>query len=221
MWLESIRGSKDHAEKCPTCGSCVQRRAYGEMHAGSFVLDGQRVEIRRVPDARFIDPVVLDPLTQYFDGGLYRLWPSEKYFSRGGKKIHRLVWASAFGIIPDGCHIHHRDRDPANNLLSNLECQDSQEHMGSHPNLTNHKFTANARQRAKDWHQSEAGLLWHRRQSENIKGWIKWSRVDKPCIECGEIFKAFNRRGPTAQKFCTDVCRVTNYRKRVAAQRAR
>lgn len=222
MWLENVSGSEDHKEKCPTCGGCVQRRAYGEMYAGSFILDGQRVEIRRVPNAGFIDPVVLDAITQYFDGKLHRLWPSEKYFACGGKKLHRRVWEVAFGAIPDGCHIHHRDAIAANNLLSNLECQPSTEHLSStwHDKHKHRGFTANARDRAVAWHKSEAGLLWHRRQSDSIKTWIKWARVDKPCVECGAVFKAFDRSGPTSQKFCTDVCRVTNYRKRVAAKRA-
>src|SRR6266404_1217002 len=100
MWLEAISRTKKNSAKCPTCGSAVQRRIYGEMHAGSQILNGKRVDISRKPAAGFADPIVLDPITQYFDGGIYRLWPSESYFARGGRKLHRMVWQSAFGPIP-------------------------------------------------------------------------------------------------------------------------
>lgn len=225
MWLETIRGAEDNAEKCPTCGGGVHRRVYGEMHAGAYVLNGSRVEIRAVPNAGFINPVLLDPITQYFDGGLYRLWPSERYFARGGKKLHREVWRVAFGDIPDGCHIHHKDSNPANNQLSNLECLPFREHLSETARNSNARnprpFTQEARNKAAEWHRSEAGLLWHRRHAERVKEWIVWARKDMPCVYCGKIFKAFSRSGPTAQKYCSEVCRIANYRKRKAASRTR
>ncbi len=68
------------------------------MYAGSFILNEERVEIRRVPDAQYRDPIVLDELTQYFDGKLYRIWPSSKYLTNGSKgSIHRAAWFGAFG----------------------------------------------------------------------------------------------------------------------------
>ena len=73
MWLESVSQSENHAEKCPTCGSGVQRRVYGEMYGGAFIQDGERVDIRATPPEWFRDPVLLDPLIQYYDGVLYRL----------------------------------------------------------------------------------------------------------------------------------------------------
>jgi hypothetical protein len=117
MRLEAIPFTEGHAEKCVTCGSCVQRQEFGEMYAGASILNGERVEIRRKPRDGFANPIYLDPLTIYFDGGLYRKWPKQAYFSRGGKLIHREVWRDAFGAIPDGCHINHKDYNTANNNL--------------------------------------------------------------------------------------------------------
>lgn len=37
------------------------------------------------------------------------------------KLIHRLVWETFIGIIPDGLEINHKDEDKSNNQLSNLE----------------------------------------------------------------------------------------------------
>lgn len=215
MWLEAIHECGADGHKCPTCGGEVQRRAYGEMYAGAFVLDGQRVEIRRTPIAGFIDPIVLDPLTQYFDGGLYRVWPSSPYYTRGGKFIHRDVWRTAFGPIPTGCHIHHRDSDLRNNQLSNLECLPAAEHLKIDRRPTT--FTDGARAAAAEWHRSEEGRLWHRRHAERSKSWTKWKREDRPCPECGVIFSALIRKSGNAQIYCSSACKVAAYRERSRA----
>lgn len=220
MWLESIQFPACDSPECPTCGGPVQRRAYGEMHAGSFVRNGERVDIRRAPNAGFADPIVLDPLTSYFDGGLYRLWPNEKYLSRGGAKLHRRVWEVAFGPIPAKCHIHHRDGDTKNNALSNLECVPASEHLSLSWHQTKDSrggFTETARAAATAWHKSDAGRLWHRRHAERAQSWTKWRREDKPCLQCGVTFSAIIRKNGNEQKFCHPNCKAAYYRKRVAA----
>jgi hypothetical protein len=190
------------------------------MHAGSFIHDGERVDIRRVPDEHYADPIVLDALTQYFDGGLYRAWPGESYLSRGGRKLHRDVWSGAFGAVPRGCHIHHRDGNPLNNRLDNLECIPAREHMA----LTFDKsrssrtargwFTDKARDAAAEWHKSDAGRLWHKRNAKRSKGWLKWKRVEKPCPQCGKQFDALVRKSGNAQIYCHPNCKAAAYRAR-------
>ena len=172
MWLETIHQSACDEEKCLSCGGAVRRRVFGEMYAGSFIQNGERVDIRRVPNDGYADPISLDPLTQYFDGGLYRLWPSDKYLSRGGKKLHRDVWRVAFGPIPDKCHIHHRDADPRNNRLGNLECIPAKIHLSEtwhqHPRKG---FGQSARDAAASWHKADEGRLWHKRHAERAQSW--------------------------------------------------
>lgn len=220
MWLEAIPESESHSKSCPTCGGCVQRRQYGEMYAGSFIRDGIRVDIRAVPADGYADPISLDPLTQYFDGGLYRLWPKEKYLTRGGKTLHRATWASAFGPIPDDCHIHHRDNNPGNNLLANLECMPASEHLSHSARTRNatvpvgQHFSENARQKAAEWHGSDAGRLWHKRNAERTKGWEKWRRELRNCLACGVEFKALVRKSGNAQIYCTPTCKAASYRER-------
>ena len=220
MWLEAVHSPAADEENCPSCGGGVCRRVYGEVYAGSFILDGIRVEIRKRPEVGYADPIYLDPLTQYFDGGLYRLWPSEKYLSRGGKTLHRAVWAMAFGPVPAGCHIHHRDGNPRNNLLANLECQPANEHLSQswHDSRRHiepgHYFTERAREAAAAWHRSEEGRLWHRRHAERSKSWTKHKREPRNCLQCGVEFMGITRKGVNQQVYCTTACKVAAYRAR-------
>lgn len=218
MRLEAIHSPEDHEAQCPTCGGPVHRRIFGEMHAGSFVLDGERVEIRRIPDPEYRDPIYLDEITQYFDGGLYRLWASENYLSRGGRRLHRDAWVAAFGPIPGGCHIHHKDGNVLNNRLENLECMPAGEHLSISRSQREKPeggwFSDDARQKAADWHASPEGRLWHKRQAQRSKSWTKWKREEKPCEHCGKLHMALVRKGGNSGKYCSQSCKVAAYRER-------
>lgn len=220
MRLEAVSKPEDHAEKCPTCGGGVCRRPYSEMYAGSFIRDGERVEIRAIPKAGFSDPIYLDAGTRYFDGVLYRLWPGETYFASGSGRLHRKAWAGAFGAIPKGCHIHHRDDDPSNNLLSNLECISAKQHLSEtwerhrERRAVKGHFTEQAKDAARDWHQSEAGRLWHSRNAKRTKSWTKWKREPRDCPHCNKTFDALIRKSGHPQVYCTTACKVAAYRGR-------
>lgn len=45
---------------------------------------------------------------------------------------HRLVWTEAYGSIPDGFIVHHRDDDSINNALENLELLPDAVHKSLH-----------------------------------------------------------------------------------------
>lgn len=226
MRMDALRAPKGNEARCPTCGGAVHRRPFGEMHAGSYVLDGRRVEIRREPSDGYADPIVLDALTQYFNGGLYRMWPSETYLSRGGHKIHRDVWIAAFGPVPKGCHIHHRDGNVLNNAVGNLECLPGSEHLsrtwrsGAKAKLASSEhFTDAARAKAAEWHRSDAGRLWHSRHAKSSAAWTKWRRETKNCEHCGKPFDALVRKNAHAHIYCTATCKAAAYRlRRVAAR---
>lgn len=224
MWLEAVHQPSCDAPRCPTCGGAIRRRAHRELHGGSFVSDGQRVEIRGTPPAGYADPVVLDPLVQYFDGRLWRIFPHQRYFSQGSKYLHRLAWSSVFGPVPKGCHIHHRDGNRANNAVANLECLPAGEHLSLEWKLgksanTEH-FSANARAAAAAWHASDEGRLWHRRHAQRSQSWLKWKREPRACLACGTTFDCLIRANGLGQKFCTTNCKAAHYRQRRAVERA-
>ena len=220
MRLETVHCAPSDAEKCPTCGGHIHKRVFGEMHAGSFLLDGKRVDIRKQPNPEYRDPIYLDEITQYFNGGLYRLWPNDRYVSRGGKRLHRDVWAGAFGPIPKGCHIHHRDGNTINNRLENLECIPASQHLSeTWREKKGHLppgafFTHEAREKAADWHRSEEGRLWHKRHAQRSQSWTKWKREERPCAKCGNAFQALIRKSGNAGKYCSASCKVAAYRER-------
>src|SRR5690606_26378303 len=135
------------------------------------------------------------------------------------------VWESAFGPIPKGCHIHHKDSDPSNNSLDNLECVPASKHLSdtwkaraARGDEGHGVFSETARERAAEWHRSEEGRLWHSRHAKRAKSWTKWKREDKPCVNCGTVFKALVRKSGHSQKYCSDVCKAAHYRKRKASE---
>lgn len=46
--------------------------------------------------------------------------------------LHKEIWKDNYGVIPDGCHIHHKDHDKANNNIDNLMCLTQRSHASHH-----------------------------------------------------------------------------------------
>ena len=46
--------------------------------------------------------------------------------------LHRLVYKLFCGDIPKGMHIHHKDKNPLNNSLVNLELKEAKQHLREH-----------------------------------------------------------------------------------------
>lgn len=78
-----------------------------------------------------------------FEGVRYYRYPGSpnpahrSYFhagagAKGTSVLHRAIWMSANGPIPDGFQIHHIDGDSLNNDLSNLECVNPKTHAERH-----------------------------------------------------------------------------------------
>ncbi|WP_374725951.1 HNH endonuclease signature motif containing protein [Paraburkholderia phenoliruptrix] len=142
------------------------------------------------------------------------MWPNESYLSCGGRKLHRAVWKAAFGTIPANCHIHHRDDNPLNNQLWNLECLNSTEHLVLTRAKNPKTIGALAREKAAEWHRSEEGRLWHKRHAERSQGWTKWKREPLPCAHCGTVFDCLVRKSGATQKFCSPRCKAAAWRAR-------
>lgn len=148
--------------------------------------------------------------TQEFDGKVYYLYPNEKYFSKGNKRLHRVVWEFYNGKIPKGYDIHHVDNNTNNNDISNLNLVSRSLHAkftGKQRFKDNpEKMRAtmeHARQYASEWHSSEEGRKWHSKQAKEC--YAKREFVKKKCAECG---KEFETRDPKKAKYCHNNCKA-------------
>ena len=73
---------------------------------------------------------VIDDTYQSFNGEVYHK-NSSGYFVLG-RSIYRDVFQYYCGKIPDGYQIHHKDFNPTNNAITNLQLLTRSEHAGIH-----------------------------------------------------------------------------------------
>lgn len=73
-----------------------------------------------------------------FEGEKYYLRSTGYYMSKP-KLLHREIWKSKNGEIPEGHVIHHIDHNKLNNDASNLQCLEKGRHDKHHSNLKNAK----------------------------------------------------------------------------------
>ena len=131
--------------------------------------------------------------TVIFNGITYRRYPdaereSDRTYFRAGindqqrygvRLLHRDVWTYYNGPIPEGYEIHHKDENPANNDISNLECLSMEEHHKKHPFKGGHVFTKEDYDKAAAWHKSAEGHKWRNQ--------FRWEYV-RQCPWCDKEF---------------------------------
>lgn len=163
--------------------------------------------------------------TVEFNGVKFRRYPEAKqradrvYYTpgisdkqRGIGRLHEEIWKAAHGPIPAGSHIHHKDENPLNNKLDNLELLTGAAHM-SHHNLgqCSDRKRANLdaiRPLTKAWHGSEAGLEWHRQHAYNSLRAV--APTEHTCDNCSATFVAVPKK---ANRFCSNACKSAWRRK--------
>lgn len=146
-----------------------------------------------------------------FNGVIFRRYPNSKnkaqsYYFRPGmrevkkgiKSLHQEIWISHNGKIPKGYFIHHKDGNPTNNKISNLELIDSKEHSSHHRKLEwsdkkirpeKLKQLKKARVKAFSWHKTEDGKKYHKWLGKRSKAYYKNKEPRKLiCSYCKEEF---------------------------------
>lgn len=161
-----------------------------------------------------------------FNGVTFRRYPQAKqvahqrYYSPGGtdrargvESLHREVWKARHGPIPAGFDIHHKDDDPLNNAVDNLECIHPDDHKALHEE--DGKWSGSIRVRehlsgiqrlAADWHASQEGILWHR--AHGRAAYAKRPLTEFSCGECGKSFLSKHKSScrPDGKRFCSERC---------------
>ncbi|MFH1370385.1 MAG: HNH endonuclease [Planctomycetota bacterium] len=71
----------------------------------------------------------------FFEGRKYTLRKNGYYGCTNGNRdyLHRDIWQSVNGEIPEGHDIHHKDNDKTHNILSNFELITKSEHSSMYP----------------------------------------------------------------------------------------
>ncbi|MBR1580217.1 MAG: HNH endonuclease [Selenomonadaceae bacterium] len=140
-------------------------------------------------------PIILDDKHQRFDGMTFGLRQSGHYSAH--IPLHCAIWSYFNGEIPIGCVIHHRDLNPDNNELDNLQLMTDSDHKKLHGALKSVEGKKDgAPSHEKDPVRSQAVMLqWQRRKAEE-------NLIEKVCLNCGNTFKT-----PFARtRYCSHKC---------------
>lgn len=123
--------------------------------------------------------------------------------------LHRYIWYLANGEIPTGYCVHHIDGNHNNNTLANLTLMLADEHEKLHIEKYGdctwqkiRKGLKKAQAKAIEWHKSEEGQDWHRKNGENL--WKDKPMVEYICQVCGRTFESNSQHAP---KFCSNNCK--------------
>lgn len=160
-----------------------------DLQAETITFNG--IRFRRYPDS-----------PRRSDSHYYR--PDGRYIKRSVGYLHQEVWKFHNGDIPDGYHVHHRDGNPLNNDITNLECIPGFDHLSFHakqqePDL---EHLAAIRPLAAAWHGTEAGRELGRRNGE--RNWVLLQPRTYTCQHCGKVFE---RKSLQPVKFCSNACK--------------
>lgn len=150
-----------------------------------------------------------------YKGKVYRKDGSGYYRSAPNSvALHRVIWEETNGPIPEGYQIHHIDRNPTNNDVSNLMCVSVDEHIEIHRKILTQEerdwsrdnLINNANPASKAWHRSEKGRQWHREHAlqNRANGCYHKELI---CSFCGKhyIGEPYSNNG---NHFCSNKCKV-------------
>lgn len=140
--------------------------------------------------------------------------PNASHRKRGTGRLHQEIWKDANGPIPAGYEIHHKDHNPLNNALDNLELITVADHRAHHDKgYTEEELRIlrlrleHARVSASNWHKSEEGREWHR-ELAHLANEARYL-VTITCQQCGKSFEADNITVASGRgKYCSNACKT-------------
>ncbi len=134
----------------------------------------------------------------------------------GRKRLHVYVWEKENGKVPNGYHVHHINENKYDNEISNLKLLTTKEHLSLHAKeqmeiVGKDEFNKRldyARTKASEWHASEKGRKWHKKQYKATKALLHKERT-LLCEQCGKTYKTV---AGGHSRFCSNNCK-TKWRK--------
>lgn len=114
--------------------------------------------------------------------------------------LHRLVYKLFCGDIPKGMHIHHKDKNPLNNSLANLELKEAKQHLREHAQkyfdkevvcpVCGKPFIWTAKQQLNHYSHRYRGILEQPLCSKHCVGIFGQSKQMKKHSQCGKVLKS-------------------------------
>ena len=167
---------------------------------------------------------VVTKVVRYIEFDGIRFYPDKKGYWLGTNpitkkpiRLHKYVWEKYNGPIPKGYQVHHKDFNPDNNEIENLELLPKSEHLSYHSNLQDKTWARenllkNAVPAAAAWHASEEGHKWHSEHGKRTMEARMEKKVAKTCQFCG---KEYEVPEPLAEnsRFCSNNCKSAWRRK--------
>ena len=149
----------------------------------------------------------------YFNRSKY-YFTGKGYYSFIDHGLHRDVWRYYNGEIPKGYIIHHKDKNPHNNDISNLSCVTPKEsaklHDSEERRESRRKNISIGRKYAEVWRKTKEGIKFQKEHAKRIRFGIH-KRTKKVCEFCGKEYM-----GTHTNKFCSTSCQGKHgYRSRV------
>jgi protein-arginine kinase activator protein McsA len=147
-----------------------------------------------------------------FEGVRYYRRPNSKnrsqrvyFFDRNSHSLHRAIYAAAHGAIPPGFDVHHDDRNPLNNAVSNLVLVPAQRHR------TEHAQESARAERHLVCEQCEQPFVspraWARFCSGGCKSaWRRDKLRDTRWAMCQKCYRQFLAPKWLPRKFCSRLC---------------
>lgn len=148
-----------------------------------------------------------------FEGATYRRNPDSKtrsgrvYYWGSDDSLHRAIYRSVHGPIPDGYHVHHEDHDPFNNDPGNLVALTPLDHAARHPEVAGAPLEHLERIRplATEWHRSPEGRAWHREHARRTWDDREPVVLETGCTWCGGEVETLVPGG-RGDRFCSRRC---------------
>lgn len=122
--------------------------------------------------------------------------------------LHRQIWIDNFGKISNGFVIHHKDGNPLNNSIENLESKNRSRHAKDHMRTPERRKLSRETAKKQGTRLYEAGAKW-RKTPEGIefnrKNTLTSLFKTERDIICGVCKKSFKSRVHNA-KYCSPTC---------------
>jgi len=117
--------------------------------------------------------------------GYYKITSGKEGYH--GKRLHRLIWESYYGEIPEGMLVHHRNGIKTDNSIQNLELISHSEH--THMHNKDRIFSDESRRKMSESHKGKVNSQATRKKmSENNARYWKGKKRDSET--CEKISKA-------------------------------